>query len=359
MAKRKRLTPAQPGHFATGFPPEGRAPETKSMPLPGSLPGSLPASPAPIAQVSGDSSARAALADAVEAARSEGLMIEVLPLAAIDPRHLVRDRIDQDEDEMAALRDSLRARGQQTPIEVIRLPAPVDGMTHGLISGSRRLNALHRLYAETNDDRFATVRARVIAPDTAQDAYVAMVEENEIRVDLTLYERARIAVKAVQEGVYPTSRTALQGLFAATTRSKRSKIGSFMPLVEALDPVLNFPTAITEKLGLALAREITADDAFAGALLARLRDDPRPSAADELRLLTAALSGQRKASAAPRKPTPTPEPAAGAAPAQGNMTELRPGLSLRHGRRDQVIEIRGDQVTEALYAALKDWLKAR
>ena len=211
-----------------------------------------PPAPAPIAQVSGDASARAALTDLaaeMEAAREQGLMLENLPLGAIDIGHLVRDRMVQDEDEMAALMASLEARGQQTPVEVVRLPDPKGGKTHGLISGWRRLTALTRLYEGTKEARFATVRARVVAPESAQAAYVAMVEENEIRVNLSHYERARIALRAVQEGVYESRREALLSLYNAAPRAKRSKIGSFMTLVERLDPVLCFPTAIPEKLG--------------------------------------------------------------------------------------------------------------
>ena len=47
-----------------------------------------------------------------------------------------------------------------------------------------------------------------------EDAYVAMVEENEIRVGLSFYERARIAAKSVEAGVYPDDRAALRALFA-------------------------------------------------------------------------------------------------------------------------------------------------
>src|SRR5690606_1308607 len=146
------------------------------------------------------------------------------------------DRIEQDEDEMQALMASLRARGQQTAIEVVALERSeggrTQGKTHGLVSGWRRVSALERLYRETNDPRFAHVRAITIAPGNARDAYVAMVEENEIRVNLSLYERARIAIRAMQQDLYETERAALQGLFGATTRSKRSKIGSFIPVVE-------------------------------------------------------------------------------------------------------------------------------
>ena len=351
MAKRKRLTPAQPDYL-------GAAPETKSMPM--------GISAAPIAQVAGEASATAALQEVTQAlhsARAEGRMIELLPLEVIDERHLVRDRLEQNEEEMASLMDSLRARGQQMPVEVVTLPDPAGGRTHGLISGWRRLTALRRLYKETSDPKFAQVRAMVITPDTAQDAYVAMVEENEIRVNLSHYERARIAVRAMKEGVYPTQKAALQGLFGNATRSKRSKIGTFTLLVEAFDELLWFPSAISEKLGLSLAREMSRDPGFADALKKRLKDSPRGSAEAEIQILSAALNER----AAPPAPTSDPvlparprlrQPGLTSAPGERIVTRVTTGIEMRFIPDQGRIELVGDAVSDRLAEALQDWLRA-
>ena len=357
MAKRKRLSPAQPV-FLDGPVPGQRAPETKSMPL--------GAGQAPIAQVAGDASARAALdemSQAMAAARAEGRMIELLPLDVIDERHLVRDRLEQNEDEMTALTDSLRARGQQMPVEVVPLPDPAGGRTHGLISGWRRLTALRRLYKETSDPKFATVRAMVIAPETAQDAYVAMVEENEIRVNLSHYERARIAVRAMKEGVYPNQRAALQGLFGNTTRSRRSKIGTFILLVEAFDAVLYFPSAISEKLGLALAREMVRDPGFADLLKTRLKDSPRDSAPAEMRILAQALADRQAPPAPPADPEPPARPrlrSTAQNPAAGEriVTRVTQGIEMRFTPDQGRIELVGEGVSDRLAEMLEDWLKS-
>ena len=141
-------------------------------------------------------------------ARVEGRMVSKLAIGDIDATYLVRDRMTVDDEDMAALKDSLRARGQQAPIEVVDL----GDRRYGLISGWRRLTALRALQAETSDATFGVVQAFIRRPDTAADAYCAMVEENEIRVDLSFYERARIAVKAVEQGVYPDVKTAVQSL---------------------------------------------------------------------------------------------------------------------------------------------------
>lgn len=350
MAKRKRLTPAQPDYLEAMSDGQ-RAPETKAMPV--------GMNAAPIAQVAGEASTTAALAEVTQAlqdARNEGRMIELLPLDVIDDRHLVRDRLVQDEDEMASLQDSLRARGQQMPVEVVALPDPSGRQTHGLISGWRRLTALRRLYKETNDPKFATVRAMVIQPETSQDSYVAMVEENEIRVNLSHYERARIAVRAMKEGVYPTQRAALQGLFANATRSKRSKIGTFMMLVDAFDDALWFPSAISEKLGLALAREMVRDPGFADAVIQRLKDTPRDSAGAEMHLLAQVVQERQPAPVPPQEsakstaPKPTPE---------RFVTRVTDHVEMRFIPDQSRIELVGPDVSGELAEALLYWLKQR
>lgn len=361
MAKRKRLTPAQPSYLDT-------APESK-LALAGPM-----TSSAPIAQVASDAAAQAALSElssVLEQARADGRLIERLALDQIDETHLVRDRLEQDEGEMVALMASLRARGQQAPIEVVALSIRPDGKTHGLISGWRRLTALKRLYAEGSESDFATIKALVIRPESAQDAYVAMVEENEIRVNLSHYERARIVVRALLEGVYPNQKLALQGLFANATRTKRSKIGSFVALVEALDAVLRFPVAINEKLGLALVREITRDPSFTETLISRLRAGKRGTPVEELRILSAAISGaetaalssqsENEVSAPPVPPVETGLRARKLLPVKDERinTQVAPGLRLGYTPGKYRIELSGAGVDEALIQELYDWLRLR
>ena len=346
MAKRKRLTPPRDGFLS----PEAESPALRG-PLGGNMGHGLSA---PISAVTGDASARAALeevAGEMTRARAEGRMIEALPLEVIDPAHLVRDRLMQDGEEMEALRESLRQRGQQTPIEVVTLPEPKGAHRYGLISGWRRLTALGELHRAYPDKGFGTVRALVVAPESRQAAYVAMVEENEIRADLSLYERARIAMRAYHEGIYPTQKLALQGLFGSVSRSKRSKINSFIPLVERLDRVLKFPTAIPEKLGLELSRRVQEDHRFVQALFAR---DPAETAQEELAALAQALKGGGpKNRAKPPAPAPTPARAPAPAPSSDDPVQIRytPGV-----RR---LTLHGVGVDEDFVAELQAWLAAR
>lgn len=341
---RKRLS--APFGDREPLPPEG-VPDTP----PASRPPGLSAPP--ISRVAGEAATAAALdelAGEMARARAEGRMVEVIPIAAVEAGHLVRDRVGLDEEELAALMESLRQHGQRAPIEVIELAASAEGgRRYGLISGWRRLTALSRLRAETGEARFATVLAFLRRPEAAAEAYVAMVEENEIRADLSYYERARIAAKAVEAGAFPDRTAALRALYATASRSKRSKIGSFLVLHDALEAALRFPAAIGERLGLALAARLEADPGFAAALKHALAVARPPSAAEEGKILLQMLTSSPGAAS-----RPTEE----GAPSLPSATELAPGiwLSERMTGRTGRLGLSGPGVTPALRKALVVWL---
>lgn len=318
MARRKRLSSARPDFLASGGEPSP-----------------LRTAPAPIAGIAGDAAQNAAAAELAEAlaeARAGGRMVIDLPLAAVDPTYLVRDRLGIDEEEMAALIASIEARGQQVPVEVADLGAG----RYGLISGWRRIEALRRMGRDT-------VLALLRAPRDAEDAYLAMVEENEIRVGLSHYERARIAVKAVEQGVYPDLPAALQGLYRSASRAKRSKIGSFAAIVAALDGHLRHPAAIGERLGLRLAQALEAEGTLARKIADRLGATAPADAEAEQAVLATAL-------AAP------PVPKTGRlAP---KRVRIAPGLDYAE-HADGRVSLSGRALDSDLKAALQDWLEAR
>lgn len=339
MAKRRRLTPF--GAFGDGSAPD-EAPPEEGMGAEAAPP--LNRRAPPIADMAGSAAATAALeemADTLRQAREGGRMVLSLPLDVIEADHLVRDRIVAGADEMAALQESLRAHGQRSPIEVVALGQG----RYGLISGWRRLCALRSLQQETGDAAFATVLALLRKPDQASDAYVAMVEENEIRVGLSFFERARIVEKSVGLGVFPDDRTALRALFQGASRAKRSKIGSFLTVVRALDGYLRFPQQMGERLGLQLAQALGREEGLA----ARLREDleafPAGDAVTEQdRLLKTLTRSERKARKARTEPVSREEPS--------------PGLRLvTHPSGRLVID--GPRADAAFRARLRDWLKGQ
>ncbi len=332
MAKRKRLNPA-----AESLPIA--APETKAMsryPFGG---GPVAGQRAPVAHVAGDAAAQAALtelANEMSAARAEGRMILSLPLDAVQQDHLVRDRLVLEGEDMAALIDSIRSRGQQTPVEVVDLGQG----EYGLISGWRRLEALKTLYDETKDSAFSQVQCLVRPISNAGQAYLAMVEENEIRVGLSFYERAHVAVEAARLGLFKSPSSAVQALFGNSSASKRSKILSFVTVHEAFDTYLKFPAAIPEKLGLALAKSIQQEARFVVRVRDALRKTPPEDAKAERATLERAL----------RRQTPTQKPAKSLRTVfEGLNVETRPGR----------VVLTGAAVDATLQEDLVAWLTKR
>jgi ParB/RepB/Spo0J family partition protein len=332
MAKRKRLGSAQTAYLPTETP-DGRRALSAATSLGG-------AGSPPIAQVARDAAASAALQEVsaeIARARAEGRLVQSLPLDAIRRDYLVRDRVVLEDEEMAALRESLRVRGQQTPIDVVDLGQG----RYGLISGWRRLAAIQALHRETGEPRFASVQALLRQPETAGDAYTAMVEENEIRVGLSPFERARIVGKSVEQGVFADEGAALRTLFATASRAKRSKIGSFLRIVTELEDTLRFPGAIAERLGLRMAKALEEGPEFSERLKAALQADAPATPEAELALIDAVLR--------PVSTTPMEQRRA--------ADEHRANAPVHLVRKGSKITLSGAAVTSALEERLRAWLR--
>ncbi|MBB1492628.1 ParB N-terminal domain-containing protein [Paracoccus sp. MC1854] len=301
-----------------------------------------------MAQIAGEAAAQAALddlADSMRQARDSGRLIIDLPLESVVETHLVRDRQHFDPEDMAALKASLADRGQQTPIEVVAL----GGERYGLISGARRLSALRELAAEQGG-RFEQVQAVIRPFAEAPQAYLAMVEENEIRSDLSFYERARLAHEAARIGVFESPSAAVKALFVHASPSRRSKILNFVSLHERLGEVLRFPEAIPEKLGLALDRMLQQFPEAASELRRALSDAKAETVAEERRILEAALEREGQFVFSPRKHAEKP-----ATPPVSR--EIVEGIRIK-GQPGRVV-LSGRGVTEELLDALSEWLRAR
>ncbi|MFV0291823.1 MAG: ParB/RepB/Spo0J family partition protein, partial [Paracoccus sp. (in: a-proteobacteria)] len=288
----------------------------------------------PVARIAADAATQAALDDLaseLQQARATGRMIVDLPLGAIEAGHLTRDRMVMNPDDMAALTASIRDRGQQTPIEVVAL----EEGHYGLISGARRLTALRALFDETGDAGFATVKAVLRPASGAAETYLAMVEENEIRADLSFYERGRLAHEAARIGVFDSPAEAVKALFTHAAPAKRSKILSFVALHEALGEVLRFPEAIPEKLGLALVKTMQQDPAAKSRIVRALNEVGAETAVEERGVLDRLL-----------KPV---APKQAAEPEEGVQIASRPGR----------ITLSGRGVTDDLLRDLREWLARR
>lgn len=252
MAKRRRLEApgaAELADLEAGF---AARPATGGIGLPN----------APIAQIAGDiarsadpldlqkrvSNARDSVdATAWRQAQVDGRVVSELPLDAIILDHVMRDRMVVDVAELDELKASIRTNGLRLPIEVV----PLEGDQYGLISGWRRVTALQQLQVE--DPKFGSVMAFVRPAYESGALYTAMVEENELRAQLTPYERGRIAVMSARLGAFSDTEAAIETIFAAASKAKRSKIRSFAYVHEELGDMLQFPTDLSERNGLRLA----------------------------------------------------------------------------------------------------------
>ena len=224
---------------------------------------------APIAQVAADSAAHAQAdgtdiraararteADAarLHAAQAQGLLMVEIPVDRIDADAMIRDRLTMGEEEMLELRQSIAAHGLRLPVEVFELPgSDAAAPSYGLLSGYRRLLATRGLLELTEADRYRTIRAIVRPREDSSTAFISMIEENEVREELSHFERGRIAVIAAHHGAFANTEDAVDKLFATGSKAKRSKIRSFALIFEELGDMLEFPEGLTERRGLQLA----------------------------------------------------------------------------------------------------------
>lgn len=225
---------------------------------------------APISQIAADAAQEHSVATTEERAETarnnkdalahrtaveQGRLIDRIDLDQVNDLALVRDRTVMDQTEMAELKSSISAHGLRLPIEVYR----TEGKTpFGLISGYRRITAIRELYSQTKDKKYAAVNAIIRDPDLIGGTITAMVEENEIRASLSHYERGRISVIAAQQGMFANTEAAVDQLFNAGSKAKRSKIRSFALIFEELGDMLEFPEGLREKDGLRVATALRA-----------------------------------------------------------------------------------------------------
>lgn len=265
MAKRKRLE--APSADALKEIEEGFARETSGNSALGPMP--------PIAQVAGEAAAGSsalgaeerlkAVRDSTDAERyrkalAEGLIVEEIRIIDIHSEALARDRVNVDAEEMEELKASIRAHGLRLPIEVYpnHQSSEADVPRYGLISGWRRLMAVRDLMVEARGEDHTKIKAIVRAQTASADSYVAMVEENEIRSDLSQYERGRIAVMAAGQGAFGSVEEAVNALFHAGSKAKRSKIRAFAELHEELGDLLSHAHKLSERQGLRVVAAIRA-----------------------------------------------------------------------------------------------------
>ncbi len=175
-----------------------------------------------------------------------------LPLDQIDAGALPRDRTHLDDTALEELMTSIAATTLRQPIEVWALSAPRPPHHYGLISGHRRLTAFRTLHKRWQLPRFATIPAFIRTPADIPAVLTAMVEENDIRTDISPWERGLICVATRDQGYFPTIDAAIDALYPSASPMRRSRLRSLALLAEELDGHLTAPETLSQRQALRL-----------------------------------------------------------------------------------------------------------
>lgn len=205
--------------------------------------------------------------------------IHLIPLDQIDAEALSRDRVYADAPAMQELLNSILAHGLRMPVEVFEFSQPAGHATYALISGFRRLAVFRELSATMGLTKFAEVPAIIRHPESIAAACTAMVEENAIRAEISPYERGRVAVLAVERGIFATVDEAIQTLYRSISSQKRSRIRVMASVVEEFDDVLTAPEALSSNQGVRIAAAMRAG--FAEIMHDALRGQTEKGAASD------------------------------------------------------------------------------
>jgi ParB family chromosome partitioning protein len=191
--------------------------------------------------------------------------------------------------------------------------------------------------------------------------YTAMVEENELRAQLTPYERGHIAVMSARLGAFVDTEAAIETIFAAASKAKRSKIRSFAYVHEELGDMLQFPTDLSERNGLRLAYALR--EGFGPQLRAALHGSRHSGPAFEWALLEPIVAA---AEAVERLPDPGKSNRGGRPKTQfarpsGRQEPLANGISMERVLHEDgySIRLRGAVIDAEMIDLLMDDLRRR
>lgn len=247
-----------------------------------------------------------------------GLVIDMIPVEAVQATKLIRDRSKRVDADLAELKASILAVGLSNPIRVEQM---ADG-NYELVQGWRRLSAYRELLAETGDAQFARIPAGLMAKgETLHSLYRRMVDENMVRKDISFAEMANLArAYADDEGTGCRDLDeAVNVLFATANPQKRSYVRRFAFLMRSVEKSLEYPEAIPRALGLALANRIEAEPGAVSVLTRALAAVGKRSAEVELAVLRQFAEGTAAAEDAVMVP--------GRAAAKRGKTTLRMPLA--------------------------------
>lgn len=149
------------------------------------------------------------------------MKIAEIPLDQIQTDILLRDRTRPDAEALNDLIRSITDIGLRQPIEVFGITqGPNHPCPYGLISGYRRLLAYRAM-------GLTAIPAILCNPADIPEAMAAMVAENEIRSQITPWEKGRLIVTLVDRGDFASEESAIRTLYPTATRQQRSRLNGF------------------------------------------------------------------------------------------------------------------------------------
>ena len=212
-----------------------------------------------------------------------GLVVDHIPLDAIQMTKLTRDRSRNSDPDLQELKTSIQTIGLSNPIRVEEVD---DG--YELVQGFRRWSAYKELYDETGDEAFARIPAGLLAKgETLSGLYRRMVDENLVRRDISFAEMAQLAISFADDPETDCEdlEEAVSVLFASAGRQKRVYIRNFAELLSLTSGQLKFPEALPRALGLDLRKILLEDEVAQQELMRKLTAVPVETGDVELKLL--------------------------------------------------------------------------
>jgi ParB family chromosome partitioning protein len=278
----------------------------------------------------------------------------MIPIDAIDPESLARDRAALDAEALAELVSSIRTQGLRMPVEVYELSATDGPVRYGLISGFRRLAAVRALRDEWGLPGHDAIPAFLRDPGSLAEALRAMVEENVVRAEVSPWEQALVVIAARDRGVYETIEAAVDGLYAALSPDRRKRLRAVAHLAEEFEGALSAPETLSlrQLLRLAAAAARGYGDVMRHALTQSRNRDP----GHQWRALLLPILAECED---PGIPDPRPVPGRGVRP---RRTYDAPGRHLRF-RRERTrdgwcLHVTGSDATNPLMDTLFDEIEA-
>jgi ParB family chromosome partitioning protein len=157
------------------------------------------------------------------------------------------------------------------------------------------------------------IPAFVRRPADEAEALADMIAENEIRADLSPWEKGRIVVEARDQGLFDTLDEAVSRLYPALNRQRRNRIRAVADVVEELGEILAEPETLAQQHLLRLSATLRAGlgDLIQTALAQSSEATPKAQWRTILPIIEEAEDDAREGP----PPPPAPAPAQPTAPA--------------------------------------------